>query len=177
MASTRESTVEEQADFDQHLRRLRLRRWVRRAVLAVLGLVVVLGIVGLLGERTGRVHAAAAGVSLTVSYPSIVRDGPPTSLEITVVRAGGFSGAVDLAFDGRYLSALDQVSVSPQPDSERAAGDDVVWTFSQPAGDRLVVDIDAQVSSQARFRHPGQVRLVDGGDTVVAVRFTTRVWP
>jgi hypothetical protein len=181
MASTPESTVEElldeQVDFDQHLRQLSVRRWVRRAVLAVLGLIVALGVAGVFGERTSTVHATAGVGTLDVSYPSLVRDGPPASFEITVERPGGFNSSVDLAFDASYLSALDQVSVSPQPESERTSGDDVVWTFSQPAGDRLVVRIEAQVSSQARFRHRGEVRLLDGGKTVADVRFTTWVWP
>ncbi len=181
MASASESTVEEvfheQVDFDRYLRRLNLRRWVRRAVLAVLGLIAALGIVGVLGERTSTIHTTVAGVTLDVSYPSLVRDGPPASFEITVKRPGGFNGPVDLAFDASYLSALEQVSVSPQPESERTSGDDVVWTFSQPAGDRLVVRIAAQISSQARFRHRGEVSLLEGGDTIVGVRFTTWVWP
>jgi len=175
--STAEELFEEQADFDQHVRRLEVRRWFRRGMLAVLGIIVALGIVGLLGERTGRARAVGGGASLEVSYPSVVRAGPPTSLEITVLRAEGFDGPVDLAVDGHYLSALDQVSVSPEPDSERAAGDEVVWTFSRPAGDRLVVRIDADISSQARFRHRGQVRLVHGGNILATVRFTTWVWP
>jgi hypothetical protein len=145
--------------------------------LAVLGLIVALGIMGVLGERTGTVQTTAGGVRLEVSYPSLARDGPPASLEITVTRPDGFNGPVDLAFDTHYLSALDQITVSPQPESERTAGDDVVWTFSQPTGERLIVRIDARFSYRARFRHPGQVGVLDGDNTIADVRFTTWVWP
>lgn len=180
-AVARDSTVrellEEQDDFEQELRRLNARRWGRRAVLAVLAAIVGLGIVGVFGERSRDTEASSGGLKLGVTFPSVVRAGPPASLEIRVERADGFQGPVDIAFDSRYMDALDQVVLSPQPEDERTAGDDVVWTFSQPAGDSLVVRIDAQVSSQARFRHRGHVAVVEHGSKVVEADFTTWVWP
>ena len=69
---------------------------------------------------------------MAVHYPAVVRDGPVTSVEISIRRASGFEGPVEVAIDANYLSAFEQPDVSPRPETERSAGDLVVWTFSSP---------------------------------------------
>jgi hypothetical protein len=175
--STIEELLGEQRDVEAQLRHLRRRRLGRRVVLVLLALIVVAAVAGLFGERTRQVGATEGGYALAVRYPFIVRDGPPTSLEIVIRRASGFEGSVEVAIGADYLQAFEQPDVSPRPESERSVGDLVVWSFSPPEGDQLTVQLEAQMSSHARFGQHGNVGVRDHGETVVDVDFTTWVWP
>ena len=175
--STIEELLEEQRDVDGELRRLRRMRRTRRVVLALLALIVAGAVAGLFGERTRTGRASGAGYTLEIRYPYVVRDGPPASVTVTVRHPSGFTDPVEIVFDGSYLSALEQADLSPQPDSERSAGDDVVWSFAPPDGDSLVVHLAAQLSSRAHFAQHGRVGVRDHGKTEAEVAFTTWVWP
>jgi hypothetical protein len=175
--STVKALLEQQRDLDGQLRQLRRRRLGRRVALVLLGLIVLAAVAGLFGQRTRHVAATAGGYALAVRYPSVVRDGPPTSLEISIQRASGFDGSVEVAIDAAYLSAFEQPDVSPRPEAERSVGDLVVWSFSQPEGDQLTVQLEAQMSSQVHFGQHGHIGIREHGATVVEVGFTTWVWP
>jgi hypothetical protein len=135
--STVDELLDDQGDLPRELQRLRVARWCRRATLAVFGAIVLAGVVGLLGERRGEATASAAGSRVSVGYPSIVRNGPPTNLDIEVRRDAGFDTPVVVSFDASYLAALEQVEISPAPDSEESAGDGVrIRGALRPLGSR-----------------------------------------
>ncbi len=175
--STVEELLEEQQDLEEQVRHRRRLRLGRRVMLALLALIVVAAAAGVFGQRTRTASAAGGGYRLHVQYPYVVRDGPPASFTVTVRRPSGFDGPVEIVLDASYLSAWEQPEVSPQPDSEQSEGDDVVWTFSPPDGRTLVVRVDGQLSSEARFAHHGRVAVRDQGKTVAGVALTTWVWP
>jgi hypothetical protein len=175
--STVDELLDEQADVDRQLRHQRRLRVIRRITLGVLALIVLAAVVGLFGRRSRTVRATGHGYTIEVRYPSIVRDGPPASVTITVRHPSGFDGPVELEVDSAYLSAFEQPEVSPQPDSEQSAADDVVWSFSPPDGTTLVVQLEGQLSSKAQFAHHGRVSVRDQGQTAAEVAFTTWVWP
>jgi hypothetical protein len=175
--STVDELLDDQGDLPRELHRLRVARWFRRATLAVFGAIVLAGVVGLLGEQRGEATASATGYRVRVGYPSIVRNGPPTNLDIEVRRDAGFDAPVEVSFDASYLAALEQVEISPAPDSEKSAGDDVVWTFSPPNGDELTVRITAEFASGVHFARSGHAGVRENGQTVVEADFTSWVWP
>jgi hypothetical protein len=175
--STVEQLLHDQRDLRAELHALRRRRWARRAVLTVFALIVVAALFGVFGQRARTVQAASGDTTLSVRYPAVGRDGPPASVEITVRRPGGFSEPVEVTFDARYLDVLDPGVLTPQPESERSAGDDVVWSFTPPTGDELVVRFDGELSSHAPARSHGHVAVRATDGSVVAVGFSTWVWP
>jgi len=175
--STFEELLEQQEDVDAQLRHQRRLRIIRRLALAVLALIVLAALVGVFGDRSRTVRASGHGYTIEVRYPSVVRDGPPASVTITVRHPSGSDGPVELVVDSAYLSAFEQPEVSPQPDSEQSAGEDVVWSFSPPDGTTLVVQLEGQLSSKAKFAHHGRVSVRDQGQTAAEVAFTTWVWP
>jgi hypothetical protein len=175
--STVDELLDQQKDLDSQLRHQRRLRIIRRLALAVLALIVLGAVVGFFGERSRTVTATGRGYTIEVRYPSVVRDGPPASVTITVRHPSGFDGPVELVVDSAYLSAFEQPEVSPQPDSEQSAADDVVWSFSPPDGTTLVVQLEGQLSSKAVFAHHGRVAVQDQGQTAAEVAFTTWVWP
>jgi hypothetical protein len=173
---TSDGTVEDVGDpvsADRDLTRQRAARWWRRGALALLAVLVLAGLLGVLGVRKATVTAESAGYRLRVVYPAITRPGLAVVWQIDLERAGGFEGDVELAVDGRYFELFDENSLDPEPSESRSAGETELWTFTQPEGDRLVIDFDARVSPTWQLQAQGSVAVREGSVDVVQVRFTT----
>ena len=84
---------------------------------------------------------------------------------------------MELAVDSRYFAIFDENGLDPSPASETAAGDQVIWMFDQPEGDRLVVDFDARFAPTWSLTEEGRVELRDGDDVLAAVGFRTWIMP
>lgn len=172
------STVEEVAaagadDASSSRRQRRARSW-RRVGLAVMGAVVVAAMLGLLGVRYRTVQASDGGMTLSVRYAAVGRPGLGVSWQIEVDRPGGFTGDVELLVDARYFDQLDENGIDPEPAETRSRGDFVVWTFDQPDGERLVVDLDARIAPTWQPRARGSVAVLGGdGQPQVDVEFDT----
>jgi hypothetical protein len=173
MAETTVGQLGDPGEATRALTRQRLARRWRRAALAVLAVLVLAGLLGFLGVKEATVTAAAGGHRLRVVYPAIARPGLAVAWQIELERPGGFPDDVELAVDGRYFALFDENSVDPEPSESRSAGDLELWTFSQPEGDRLVIDFDGRVSPTWQLRAEGSVAVREGSVDVVKVRFTT----
>jgi hypothetical protein len=162
---------------------------VRRLELAV-GSVLLAGIVGLatadgvgvvelVGVDTATATASADGVTLAVRHPTVTRPALASPFEIVVTQEGGFGGgSVEVAVAVDYLTLWDLNGLYPQPDSETADGDRVLWTFEPPDGEQLRVVVDARIEPAAQDGERGRVAVLDeqGGEQVV-VDIETRVRP
>ena len=152
-------------------RQRRSRAW-RRVGLALMGVVVVAAMLGLLGVRYRSVEATDGQTDLSVRYPAIGRPGLGVSWQIEVERSGGFIGDVEMLIDARYFDHLDENGIDPEPAETRSRGDFVVWTFDQPDGDRLVVDLDARIAPTWQMRSHGSVSVLGAdGQPEVGVEF------
>lgn len=159
--------------------RARLHRgmWWRRAGTAFLALLVVAALTGWLGVRSATKQASDGRLKTQLQYASITRRGVPTPWQMEIRRRGGFSNDVTVYLSRSYLAQLDPQGVSPQPDSESTSGDAVVWTFSQPPGNDLVVRLDAEASPAAAFgRHRAHASVIVG-DEKTDMAFTTWMMP
>jgi hypothetical protein len=169
--------LDEAHDHSAALRRLKRARLGRRVVLVGLFLFVLAGLLNLLGVRMATVSQQAGDYELSVRYPIIGRPGLGMSWQIEVTHPGGFDGPVELAVDSRYFAIFDENGLDPSPESETPAGDDVIWTFEQPDGDRLVVDFDARFAPTWSLTEEGRVELRDGDEVLAAVGFRTWMMP
>ena len=95
---------------------------------------------------------------------------------LTIERAGGFDGPVVVATTSSYLRSLDSNGVWPEPDSSTSSGDEVVWTFEAPAGEALVVTVDARVEPGVQWRRTASTR-VEAGEATADVDYTTWIMP
>jgi hypothetical protein len=171
--STIEELAREQRDKREVEQRQRKMRAIRRVFLAALALLVVTGLAGLYDVRLGTASTDYDGGRLIVKYPRIGRPGLPVSWSIEVDSPGGFQGDVTIGFDSTYLSSLQSPSLVPDPSSSKSAGDLVLWTFDQPSGDRLLVNIDATFESDWELKTDGLVQVIEGGRVVAQQSFTT----
>ena len=153
--------------------------WLRRAFIALLGVVVLVGLLGLLGVRSHTVRASADdGTQLEVHYAQVARAGLDVPFRITVRRPAGFGGDVTLAVSSSYLDLFDRNAVDPEPTSATATDDAVIWQFSPPPGDTLEVSVDMQVQGGRHWGRSGTVALLaDTGRPLVTVGFKTWLVP
>ncbi len=158
--------------------RLRLARNLRRVGLGAMFVFVAVGALGLFDTRDGEGEAAGGGVELEVSYPERARAGLDSNLELTITRSGGFDEPVPVAIDAEWLSIFQVGGVQPQPDSETADPERVIWEFEPPPGDTLQVSIDLALRPALRAGKPGRVAVLGADDAeLAAFGFETGVSP
>ena len=100
-----------------------------------------------------------------------------TPFEIVVSRNGGFSAPVTILVDRAYLAMWDENGLVPAPSAETTRDEWVEWEFDPPTGDTLTVWYDARIEPGAQSGRDGSVAVLEGGQAVVTVEFSTRVWP
>jgi hypothetical protein len=156
---------------------LRRSRAIRRAGLATLAVFVLLGAIGLFGIRTRTVTASAGGYTMSLDYPWTDRADQPIHWVLSIRRAGGFSGPVDIGITQSYLDLLDLNAIEPEPSGTHTDGPLVVWTFDPPSGRVLRVLVDANIQLNGRFGAAADVSVLEGGKPVVSVHYRTWVAP
>lgn len=165
------------SDEEHPLERHRRARTFRRICIVAITAVVLLGLSGTLGVRTGSVTDSADGWDLTVRYGRVTRPALATVWEIEVSKEGGFPGPVELATTADYLDLFDENGLSPEPSSEVVDGDMIVWEFDPPEGDTLIISYDARVEPGVQWGKKARTELRLDGELVTAVDYTTTVLP
>ncbi len=165
------------APEESSLLRSRRSRAVRRLFMILLFGVLVLGLTGTLGVRTGTVTARGGDYELTVTYARVARPGlaAPWSLEIR--HPGGFDGPVTVSTDTKYLDMFDENGFDPQPSTSTANADTVFWEFEPPDGDTLSVSLDARLEPGVHWGKTGETSVLVDGEPVVTARYKTWVLP
>lgn len=154
-------------------------RNMRRAGLTAVWLLILFAVAGFLGVRMGSAEATTDGWTLRVEHPQISRPALDYPLTITVEHAGGFGPMVRLRIPRGLLEHLDVNLVSPAASAETGTARYVEWSFDSPAGDELVVSVDARLSP-TEMAGPDRfdVAVVDEvGDVLVEVPVTFVVLP
>jgi hypothetical protein len=155
----------------------RLAVWGRRLFLLLILAIVVAGLSGLLGVRDGTVSSSGAGYSISLNYPRIARAGLDVPWQVTVTHPGGFDGPVTLAVTGDYFDIFEAQGITPQPSDETQDDSTYYLTFTKPPGDTLVVAWDIYVQPSSQRGRGGTLSVVEDGQPVASVNFTTRLLP
>jgi hypothetical protein len=156
---------------------LRRHRRVRRISIVALFALLALGAAGLLGVRTRTTTAHGGGYDLKVTYGQVSRPGLPTAWSLEIHHPGGFAGPVTVATSSAYLDLFDENGFDPEPAKVTATGDDVIWQFDPPPGDRLVVSRGSRVSPGVQWGKRGTTSVLVDGRPVVTARYKTWILP
>jgi len=162
------------------LRDLRGRRahpWIRRALLALLGVVVVLAVAGAIGQPTRTVAGSAAGAKLRVEAPDVLRGGLLWRTRIAV-HANRTIEHARLILGAGFFEGMQVNTIEPAPASEASRGARVVLSYDKlSAGDDLVVYLQLQVNPTTVGDQDTSVQLDDATDRLVRVAHVTSVLP
>ena len=152
--------------------------WVRRGFLVFIAATVVVALTGRLGVHSADSSGIELGWSLRLHYAQVARPGLDVPWEVTVDRAGGFSGPVTLAITGSYFDIYETQGFHPQPSDESRDGDTLYLTFAPPdSGGRMVVAYDAYIQPASQQGAGGSVSVLDHGKRLATVPFRTRLLP
>lgn len=158
----------------------RRSRNIRRAILAVVAVVVGLGASGLLGVRTVERTARANGHELTVRYASVARGGLAAPWSLTLRRAGGFEEGetVRIRLSSDYFELFDENGFDPDADSSSADDRYLLQEYLMPDGDTFELSFDARIGPSVQAGERGSAAVLDeDGNVVVEVSFRTWVVP
>ena len=151
--------------------------WVRRAVLVLLGLVVIAGLLNRFGQHPAESQARVAAATLRLSAPAVVRGGLffQSRLEVRARREIAFPRIV---LDDGWLEGMQVNSIEPAPASESSRDGRVVLSYDKlAAGDRLRVWLQFEVDPTSAGHRPYGVELDDAGTRVVRLSPSLRVLP
>jgi hypothetical protein len=162
----------------ESLREQRIAAWGRRAVLAVLLVLVLAGAGGLLGVRTTTGTAEGGGYTLSVEHASVARAGLDVPWQVTVTRAGGLEKTVTLAVTGDYFDIFETQGFTPDASTSRRDADTLYLTFDAPPGETFTVSYDAYIQPSSQRGRSATVSVVDATlQPVVSVDIDTALLP
>jgi hypothetical protein len=151
--------------------------WGRRAVLAVVAAVPVLGLLNVFGQHATPVTYHSPAASLLINSPARVRGGLVFTTEIVITPRQQLTDA-RLYLDNDWFEAMSLNGISPQPSAETAQGRWQVWDFGKiPAATPFHVWISWQTNPTNIGAHSPAVALYDGSTQVMTAQRTLTVFP
>lgn len=138
-----------------------------RVAFAVLTVMVVAAVLGVFGGTGPLAETTVRSGQAAVGFDRFVRLGAPTELHVTL--AGDQADMSNVAVKSAYLSGFTVEGITPQPDSQTARPDRLVYTFD--------ADAPATVTLALTPREAGIQRGVVDTGSGDPVEFTQIVYP
>jgi hypothetical protein len=153
------------------------RPWIRTALLALLGVPVLLAVTGAIGQPTQTRTSAGAGARMRVELPGVLRGGLLWRAKVAV-RASRAIKHPRIVLGAGFVEGMQLNTIEPSPASEAGRGRRVVLSYAElNAGDELVVYLQLQVNPTTIGDQDTTVELDDEANPVARVAHTTTVLP
>jgi hypothetical protein len=173
MAAPDQLTLSRHRDLEGRER----RPYVRWTLLSLIGLVVVLALANVFGQRPQTWTASADGVELEVYSPERVRSGLIFMSRFTI-RAEQEIEEATLVLDPGWLEGMTLNSLEPAPIGEANRDGKLVFELGRVrAGTKHVLFLHFQVNPTNVGRRPQDVQLLDGTTPLLAVDRTVTIFP
>jgi hypothetical protein len=141
--------------------------WIRRVLLALLGLLLVLALLDLFGQRPSTSTAATSGARLQVYAPTHARSGVVYAARFRIDAVRELKDATLVLAPG-WADAYTVNGAAPQPVTQASRNGSLSFGFGHvPAGQHLTFWLSLQINPTNVGRHLQTVRLYDG-DTLLA---------
>jgi len=151
--------------------------WIRRGLLALLGLVCVLALLDVFGQRPHETLATAPAAALAVQVPSGVRGGLLYQGRFTVSAVEELKDA-QLVLSPSWADGITINTVEPSPVGEASRDGRLVFDLGHvPAGEQHVLYMDFQVNPTTVSRRTLEVELADGDRPLVTIRRSFTIFP
>ncbi|MGE5273645.1 MAG: hypothetical protein ACM3QU_07775 [Verrucomicrobiota bacterium] len=151
--------------------------WVRRALLVAIGLVPLLALTNLFGQRPHVAAAASPEATLELYAPGHVRGGLLWEARFTVYAHQELKDAV-LELDKGWMEGMQINTVEPSPVGEASNDGRLVLDLGHvPRGQRHILFMQFQANPTNVGRRPQDVRLYDGDTLLATIRRRITIFP
>jgi hypothetical protein len=151
--------------------------WWRRAALAVIAALPVLGLANVFGQSTSPDTTTTPAASLLVSSPAHVRSGLVFTSEFVITPHIRLQNA-QLYLDNGWFRGMTMNAMAPQPATQTAHGRWQILDFGKlAAGVPFTVWIAWQVNPTNPGRRSQDVELYDGGSNLMTIHRAITVFP
>jgi hypothetical protein len=151
--------------------------WVRRGLLALVGVPIILGLANIFGQHQGGASASAPAATLSVNAPTSIRGGLLFTVSFTV-RAHVELKKATLVLDPGWIDGMQVNSINPQPVDEASRNGRVVLDLGHiPAGEFVTYWIEFQVNPTTVGRRRQDVELDDGPKQILTAHRSLTVYP
>jgi hypothetical protein len=151
--------------------------WIRRALLALVGLVPLLALLNVFGQRPHLETAQASSASLELYAPSHLRGGLLWQARFTVQAKQELKNAT-LELDRGWMEGMTINTIEPSPVGEGSHNGKLVLELGHvPAGDKHTLYMQFQVNPTNVGRRSQAVRLYDGEQLLTTLHRQVTVFP
>jgi hypothetical protein len=151
--------------------------WVRRGLLVVVGVIPLLALLNLFGQRPHTETAMAGPANLELYAPSAVRGGLLWEARFTITARQELKRAT-LVLDRGWMEGLTINTVEPSPVGEGSHDGKLVLELGHvPAGQRHVLYLQFQVNPTTVGRRKQTVRLYDGDSLLATLHRRITIFP
>jgi len=151
--------------------------WVRRSLLVVVGLVPLIALFNVFGQRPHLSTVDSPRAKLELYSAAHLRGGLLFEARFTVTAHGELKKAT-LELDRGWMEGVTINTIEPSPIGEGSHDGNLVLELGHvPAGQRYVLYMQFQVNPTNVGRRPAGVRLYDGEQLLATIHRTVSVWP
>jgi hypothetical protein len=150
---------------------------IRRALLTLIGLVPLLALFNVFGQRPQNARASTPAATLSVHAPTRLRSGLIYSARFRVDARQELKDAT-LVLDPSWAEGYTVNGVAPQPLSEASRNGRIAYSFGHlAAGRSLLFFLSLQVNPTNVGRRAQNVDLYDGKTRLATVHRTVTIFP
>jgi hypothetical protein len=151
--------------------------WVRRAFLVLIGIVPLLALFNLFGQRPHLATATSSAADLELYAPGHVRGGLLWEARFTISAHRDVKDAV-LELDKGWLEGMTLNTIEPSPIGEGSNDGKLVLDLGHvPGGQRHILFMQFQVNPTNVGRRPQNVRLYDGTKLLTTIDRVVTIFP
>ena len=151
--------------------------WIRRSLVALVGLVPLLALLNVFGQRPHTASATADAASLELYAPSNVRGGLLWEARFTIHARRALKDAI-LELDRGWMNGLTINTIEPSPLGEGSRDGRLVLELGHvPAGQQYALHLQFQVNPTTVGRLAQSVWLYDGKEPIATLERTLTVFP
>ena len=151
--------------------------WVRRALVFLVALVLLLALLGFVGQSTSTSRAETAVATLTVDSPDAVRGGLLYQTRFTIVAHQDLQHAT-LVLSSGWTDGLTVNTIEPSPVNEASRNGSLALDLGHlAAGAKYVLYMDYQVNPTTVGSRTLRLELDDGEQPVASITRSLRIWP
>ena len=151
--------------------------WIRRSLLALVGVVPLLALLNLFGQHPETLKASTPTASLSVFAPSSVRGGLLFEARFHVVAHRELKNAI-LILDSGWLEGMQVNTIEPSPVNEASKDGKLEFTLGHiPAGHSFILFIQFQVDPTNVGHRTAGAELWDGNSRLLHIPRAVTVYP